>query len=183
MRPSISLLAGAAIAGVLIISPAVRAPLALAQSGECASFPGYEQIEAESTGMYVDGQGPANPVKMEPVGSCYKLKEAGTINRGGYTDTKYTYDDQDNRCLYWDASTDLVTTAANANGCADQPNEEFFGERPVTSNGWPWWNVAALDDGYNTISGAPCTNGGMLTAAFYVGSDSCDYWNFPSDGG
>jgi hypothetical protein len=186
LRRSISLLAGAAIAGALVIFPVAHAPLAHAQSGECASFPGYEQIEAENTGMYVDGQGGGNPVRMEPVGSCYKPTAVGTITAGGYTDTVYTYYNQDDRCLYWNTDG-AVYTAVNANGCAAQPNEEFVGIRPVTSVGWLWYNIQEYyGEGVNdqsNIYGYPCTNGGLLLTGAYSDVNSCDYWNFPSDGG
>jgi hypothetical protein len=181
VRLSTSLLAGAAIVGTLVIYPLARAPEAHAQSGECASFPGYEQIEAEHTGMYVDSRGPANPVTMEPVGSCYKPTPVPGDKINGVQ--VYTYYNQDDRCLYWNTTYEEVYTAKNANGCADQANEEFVGQEYLSGTGWLWFNIEnGVSNNLEAIVGDPCTNGGDLTLSM-ASSGDCTYWNFPSDGG
>jgi hypothetical protein len=184
VRLSTSLLAGAAVVGALVIAPVVHAPLALAQSGECSSFPGYEQIEATNTGMYVHSDGPAKPVTMEPVGSCYKPTFVGTTVYGTTVVNVYTYYNQDDRCLYWDGSAREVYTATNANGCAAQPNEEFFGYKYISGSGWEWYNDESASDGDGSVYGYPCDNGGkLLEYSDIIIDSSCTNWNFPSDGG
>jgi hypothetical protein len=184
LRRSVLLLAGAAIVGALVTYPTVHASLAHAQSGECSSFPGYEQIEVENTGMYVDSSGPANPVHMEPVGSCYKPQFRGTSVYGTTAVNLYTYYNEDDRCLYWNSVAGQVYTAENANGCAAQANEEFFGYQYTSGTGWTWYNVEAANDGDSLIFGDPCTNGGpVYEDSIPVPSNDCRYWNFPSDGG
>jgi hypothetical protein len=181
LRPSISLLAGAAIVGALVILPVFHAPLARAQSGECSSFPGYEQIRAGYTKMYVDSQGPAKPVALEPVGSCYKPTPVPNDTINGVQ--VYTYYNQDDRCLYWNASANEVYTATNSNGCSAQANEEFVGQEYDSGVGWFWFNIeAGVSSNATAIVGYPCTNGGNLTITANSAGD-CDVWNFPSDGG
>lgn len=183
MRLSTSLLAGAAIVGAFVICPLAHAPLAHAQSGQCASYPGYEQIEAENTGMYIRSDGPATRVIMDTVGSCYKPQFRGTSVYGTTVVNLYTYPNQDDRCLYWNSVAGQVYTAKNANGCAAQANEEFFGYQD-TSSGWKWYNVEAANDGESQVFGDPCTNGGpVYEGSIPVPSNSCRYWRFPSDGG
>jgi hypothetical protein len=182
MRRSVLLLAGAAITGALVIYPAVHSvPSAHAQSGECSSFPGYLQIQAGNSNMYVRSEGPSTAVKMEAGeagGSCYKPTYAGTYE--GHN--MYTYFNQDDRCLYWnDSGSQEVFTAANADGCSDQPNEEFFGINYVSGSGWNWRNMAAMNDAYGPILGVPCADNGFLITGDYL--TNCETWNFPSDGG
>jgi hypothetical protein len=185
------LLAGLAITGALVIYPAVQnVPLANAQGGECSNFPGYEQIEAENTGMYVDSKGPATADEMEPVGSCWKPTPvpSGDPYHTLFGHQVYTYYNEDDRCLYWNGNSTggEIYTAKNANGCSFQPNEEFVG-RDLTSSGWQWYNVQAFETyDFSWIYGYKCDNGGNLfsgAGSGYPNPDSCDYWNFPSDGG
>jgi hypothetical protein len=182
LRRSILLLAGAAITGALVFYPVIQnAPLAHAQSGACSSFPGYEQIQAVNFKMYVHSNGGGTAVTMAPTGSCYKPTKVGTYN--GFP--VYTYDNEDNRCLYWNKPTfeGMVYTATNANGCSAQPNEEFVAEYYTQGIGWLWYNLAAVPSvSSDIIKGYPCTNGGILTAEIPLNTN-CGTWNFPSDGG
>jgi hypothetical protein len=183
VRQSISLLAGLAAVGALVITPAFHAPLAHAQSGECSSFPGYEQIEAGNVASYVHSDGPGAAVTMDGTGSCYKPTYAGFTYDG---EPVYTYYNQDDRCLYWKpvpGEEGEVFTATNANGCSDQPNEEFVAITYDPSYGWAWYSMAGIDDGGGYAYSLFVDDVGNVINPGSSSDPNYDYFRFPSDGG
>jgi hypothetical protein len=180
LRLPTSLLAGAALLAAVIIYPLVHAVApASAQSDQCSSYPGYLQIQAMNSGMYVRSEGGGNPVELQAVGSCYKPTRVGTYG----SEPVYTYYNQDDRCLYWNTTDVAVFTAVNANGCAAQANEEFVALYYKSGSGWLWYSIETLNEGVGSdsnLTAYPCADGGELVQ---YNSTDCAYWNFPSDGG
>jgi len=170
LRRWLALVVPAATAALVIAVPTVStASAATARHGTEVAAADCEYISNYyAGGLQIEGNGVNEPVTLVDHGSCFTLTHQFTWH--GYTG--WEYQDLSGHCLWQDNGIIEVGAACQAN----HPNEQFFGYKLYSGQGW---KVAVVADGTGSFMGSGgCSLGQRVNMV--PGGDVCDLWNFPS---